>query len=149
MVLFPFKTFMSDRRRKNGYNNTADCCQSTEREFYWKRHYTAHCALHNHFKSSSGHLAAFILEKAAIIQKARAVRVAELQAGHSHTRLGAETQLQQWSTGRCSGHPLVMSQAVWVWSHLSETFLLSHEANSPLDAHLEHTQFSGQFQGIY
>lgn len=81
MMLFPFKTFsLSVTRRKNSYDSTADCCQSTKREFYWKRYYTAHCALHNHFKSSSGHLPAFILKKVEIISKARIVSMAELKA---------------------------------------------------------------------
>lgn len=91
MMLFPLKTFsLSDTRRKNSYNNTADCCQITKREFYWKRYYTAHCALHNHFKCSSGHLPAFILKKVESIWKARVVSMAELEAGHNYTGVGAQ-----------------------------------------------------------
>lgn len=41
--------------------------QSSKREFYWKGYCTAHYALHNHFKSRSGLLPAFILKKLEII----------------------------------------------------------------------------------
>lgn len=67
-MLFPFKTFsLYVIRSKNSYNNTVDYHQSTKREFYWKKYYTAHCALHNHFKSLSEHLPASILKKLEII----------------------------------------------------------------------------------
>lgn len=67
-----------------------DYCQSTKREVYWKRYYTAHCALHNHFKR---YLPAFIRKKLEMMWKARVVRTAELATGHCtrlHTRVGAQ-----------------------------------------------------------